>query len=59
MEEIFLLVKNNILNEVPKIVKNEFFSERYFLSEQLTADILFGGINDIPEELYSICACLA
>ena len=58
MEEIILLVKNSILNEVPKIVKNEFFSERYFLAEQLTADILFGGINDIPEELYSICACL-
>ena len=28
-----------------------WFSDRLFLSEQLTADIFFGGINDIPEQL--------
>ena len=31
-----------------------WFSDRLFLAEQLTADIFFDGINDIPKQLEHI-----
>ena len=31
-----------------------WFSDRFYLAEQLTADIFFGGINDIPKHLKHI-----
>lgn len=36
-----------------------WFSDRFYLAEQLTADIFFGGINDIPKQLEHIYKFLA
>ena len=62
MEEIITLVRLAVRQDIKryKIVDYYDLDELDFrhLSEQLTADILLGGLNDIPEELYPICASL-
>jgi len=63
---IITLTKRMILRKISlEDVTEEImrFSDRYYLAEQLTADILFtgvgGGFNDIPKQLNCICASLS
>lgn len=62
METIIALVRLAVKQDIRryKIIDYYDLDELDFrhLSEQLTADILLGGLNDIPEELYPICASL-
>ena len=59
------LTKGAILRKISLTKVTEevmWFSDRYFLAEQLTADILFkdvAGFNDIPKQLNHIYHFLA
>lgn len=60
-EMMYQMTFGEIFNKITLgniIEDNLIFSDRHFLSQQLFMDIFNKGINEMPEDLYYICAAL-